>query len=164
MTYHIPWDTILYFASVVLVPAVLLGTAIYAWRRHRKLTALQTTVNFIVHTEIGNRFWRERADLFQKVAIAGELMGLADTSKLNAAEMDQAHKVNAFLSHHELVAVAIRNKAIDEKTYKDWTGVVYLLIWEQAASYIFAVRKINQVPGAFVHFENLAKKWKKQGS
>ena len=66
------------------------------------------------------------------------------------------------MNHFELVAVAIKNQAFDEKVYAEWFQGAYVKAWEESEAYVVAIRRQRKNHRIFLGFEQLAKKWAKE--
>ena len=64
-----------------------------------------------------------------------------------------------FLNHNEFVALAIKNRAMDERLYKEWRGTAIVNVWNSVSTYVHSRRtKIGQAK-MYTELEWLAKKW-----
>lgn len=149
----------------LLGPLTILLSALAAWLYHRRISARRNTFDFIASNEVNNAEWGNQRSSFFKLAQSGELLNLVNPQ--NPRDNDQREKsiqVSLFLSHFEFVAVTIKNKAMDEKIYKEWYKTVYVNTWKRSEAYIVARRNQTDQHSIYVEFEQLAKKWQDRPS
>ena len=65
------------------------------------------------------------------------------------------------LNNQEFIAVGIRLRAFDEKTYKDMQCSNILRLWDASKGFIAEVRRDAKKDTIFQDFERLAKRWAK---
>lgn len=142
--------TIVGFIVVILI-------AVFTIRGNQVIAKRQVTVNFIAQHEIGNVEWPKRLVQLWKITSKTdkELVGIV------ADRSEEVSQVTAVLNHMEMVAIAIRNHAIDEKIYKEWHAPVYVGMWDRSEAFIKAFRENRAAShDAFIEFEMLAARWR----
>ena len=144
----------------LLSPAAIILSALLAWLYHRRISARRATLKFVAQSEIASPEWRGQRALFGSLASEGGqgLLNLVNPS--NQDQIAQAVELAQYLNHCEFVAVAIKQKAMDEKTYKKWQRTAYVKTWEEAQAYVTARRLKRSQPSMYENFEALAKKWR----
>ena len=117
-------------------------------------------MDFIAATEVANDVLAKARVEFAKLSSNGgaALLGLVNPKKPD--ELKSAALVSAYLNHCELVAVSIRNRAMDEQMYKHWRRTTYTRTWGRAEAYIAAKRRTLNQPTLYTNFEWLAKRWR----
>lgn len=73
---------------------------------------------------------------------------------------EQAQTIRKVLNLHELTAVAIEERVINERVYRKWFNSTYIGDYEAMKDYIAVARKTYQNPKAFYEFERTALRWK----
>ena len=68
--------------------------------------------------------------------------------------------VVAFLNHHEMIAVAIKQGAVDEDLLKDWAHATYVHMWDISEVFVERWRGETKHKPALSNFKALAVKWK----
>lgn len=144
--------TIFGFLVVILV-------AVFTVRGNQVIAKRQATVNFIAQYEIGNVEWPKLFVQLWKITSKPdrELVGII-TSRSN-----EVSQVTTVLNHMEMVAIAIRNHALDETIYKEWHAPIYVGMWNRSEAFVKAFRE-NRVAShdAFIEFEALAARWREE--
>jgi len=87
--------------------------------------------------------------------------GLAKFACRDHIDDTEAKIILDVLNHYEFICVAIREKAICEKTYKRMLCTQVLKDWECSKGFVTELRKLNRHPTLFQDFERIAKRWKK---
>ncbi len=148
--------------------AILLASAIgalLAYLYHRHVSALKSTIDFVVATEVSSSEWKQAQSLFAKVFpkdanprpdYSGEIQPGDDEDELSPEEVAM---LSIYLDHFEFVAAAIRNGSMSEKLYKEWNYSRLVNSWHRAERYIGARREKVGQPTLYVEFERLANKW-----
>lgn len=145
------------YVATILTPLVLAGSAIAAWLYHRKISIKRSTVDFVLRAELGNSELRAATKEFGGLHRSGSLESIAHSTKQE--DRQKAVIVSAFLNHFEFVAIAIKEKAMDESIYKQWNRTTYVNTWARAEPYIRARRIANNQHTMYIEFERLARKW-----
>ena len=142
-----------------LASIAVLVTAGIAWLYHRHISALRATLNFVTLTEIGDPSWRENRAVFLRLT-SGDGSNLLGLTEPDENQIEKVTKVSRHLDHCEFVAVAIRKRAMHEKTYKLWQRTSYVDTWVKAQPYIVELRRKRNHETMYENFERLAEKWK----
>lgn len=142
-----------------------MGVAIYAKRYHANLSAKRAAVDFILAAEANAPLASARKRFAQSSNKGPQhLEGLLDAVQADEASPDQWGEygdVIAYLNHCELVAVAIKDGAMDETMYQRFNQSAYVQAWNRAQEFIRTARNRKTQPTLFEHFEGLATKWQK---
>ena len=145
-------------------PVTVLAVAAVGWCLHRKIAARRGTLEFLLKNEVDNKEWRStRRKVRQILNPEGDSFGKV-VNPNSDEDWEGRFTVGAFLSRYEFIAVAIKHKAMDETTYKDWSGRSYVRAWTRAKPYIEKRRKGNSRRTRYIEFEKLAAKWDKEFS
>lgn len=144
------WEVLVFLLS----PVAILIAAGLAWRKHRQVAARDATLKFIAEREIHNPNW-----------LKARLEFLECSQKNNFPKDIQdpaAYSLWLVLHNYELVAVAIKNKSMDEELYKQWNLTGYINSWKRVASYVHARRQKSGQDTMYCEFEKLATAWSQQ--
>ena len=82
----------------------------------------------------------------------------------NDSQTRTKQQVERFLNHFEFLSVAIRQNIVDEDVIKATVGDKLVKILESALPVISMIRKDEDDPEFFEHFEYVAKQWKERPS
>lgn len=137
-----------WFLLSLLSPAAILVAAFVAWRKHRQIAAQDATLKFIAEWEIYNPEWHQARREFYKCA--------RDSNFPKDNQDPTFRSVYLVLHHYELVALAIKNKALDEELYKQWSLTSFINNWNRAASYVHSRRQKSGQKTVYCEFESLA--------
>ena len=148
-----------------ITPVLILLTAFIGWRYHRRISAKRAALDFISKTESGSQAWLSlRQFFFERFpAAAPDFVNMLEREEVTEQEEEEFFRVLEFLAHHELVAVAIEQDAMDENMYRDWNGLVYVKAWKNAKPFIEALRGTDPVgEESYKHFQKVAERWGKK--
>ena len=137
-----------------------LVAAILAWWRQRVISRRRAAIDYLVQTIIGSDEWFKLTTLFGNLTQDGGQALSKLVKPANEEDFKNALHVVMYLNQFELASVAIKNKAMDEKIYKDFLKTVFVESWDKAESYIVEKRSSHQQPTLYENFERLAVKWK----
>ena len=141
----------------LLAVTVAAGMAVYQLREQRRIAARRATLDFIANLEVHNSQWADLRTKFRSLKAANRLPSLVNSD--NPADDRDRIDVVTYLNHFELVAVAIKNRIIDEKLYKEWFCTAYIRTWRDAHSFVIEMREKIENPRLYFQFEQLVKKW-----
>ena len=113
-------------------------------------------------TAQASKDWTEGNALFGRLTASGQEGKLLRL--VNPEEQDQiedAVKIAAYLNLFELVAVAIKQDAMHEETYKQLQHTRFVKTWKHADAFITAKRNQKNQPSMYENFEKLATDWTK---
>jgi len=132
---------------LLLSPLAILVAGWFAWREQSRIAARTATFKFVAEIEVHNSEWQKAVSEFYK--------------SLNSAEKENSSTYfrNKVLNHCELIAIAIKNKSMDEELYKQWNANSYVHHWKSAASCVHARRQEMHQPNLYREFELLATRW-----
>ena len=130
---------------------------------HRRTTARKNTLDFILNHELHDPVWLQLRLKVFPILQDPEKWGALVKAKSTADKQD----VLAWLNHHEIVAVGIKHRTLDQNLYFDWLGSLYRADWELAHNFVGVYRDHEETSGAsseegkkpsraFVEFEKLA--------
>ncbi len=167
---------------IVVSPPISVILAIVAWFRHRSISAKRAAVDFI-KAELENEVLADARHHFLDLTrddgrglkeLIEELEEPIEDSSKSPSEVsalvqslvqESLAKVHLFLNHCELVAVAIHNRAMDERMYEDWRCTSYIEAWKRAEKFIeVRCRTRPHQPNLYRQFERLADRWQRRHS
>lgn len=138
----------------LLGPLAIIGAGFWGWKKHHQIVVRNFTVQFIADKEVDDPEWRAASALF---AQHGKTLDKFFTdSGTNYESKMQMHR---FLNHHEFVALAIRNHAMDEQAFKEWRGSHVVEVWQQISTYVHSKRDKNGQKNLYRELEWLAQRW-----
>jgi len=106
--------------------------------------------------------WTEGSVLFGKLTSPEDEQELLKlVSPKEQSEIEDAVKISAYLNLFELVAVAIKQDAMHEETYKDLQYTRFIKTWKHADAFITAKRNKSGQSTMYKNFEELATRWTK---
>ncbi len=145
-------------AIAAIFVAVVVG--VYGFTHRRKVTAQRATLEFIAQYEVHNQEWLELLVFFNSMTSPDRMQRIVTPE--NDDQRRDAVRLITVLNHYEIVAIAIEHQSIDEDIYKEWFRFPYVQFWEKAEPTVIEWRRQKNSPRAFVRFEHLAKRWKKE--
>lgn len=148
----------------LLGPAAILVSVFFAWRYHKTISAKRATLDFMV-TAQASKDWTEGNALFGKLTASGQERELLElVNPKGQDQIENAVKIAAYLNLFELVAVAIKQNAMHEETYKQLQYTRFVKTWRNAHAFITAKRNQKSQPSMYENFEKLANDWMKNNS
>lgn len=122
--------------------------------KHREIAARDATLKFIAEREIHNPEW---------LSAKTEFYRCSQNNNFPKDNRDPgANSLWLVLHHYELVAVAIKNRSMDEELYRQWNCTGYVNSWKRVASFVHARRQKTRQRTMYCEFEWLATKWDQQ--
>jgi hypothetical protein len=123
----------------------------------RKTAKRRGTLDLIMHQESDAELIQERIE-FNKIKNGDTKPSTyGKPNKKGSVEAETLRKV---LNIHELTAVAIQERVIDECVYRRWFNGTYIADYEAMKDYISEVRKTWNNPKVFREFERTAIRWR----
>lgn len=160
---YLPLDLQMHQHSM-LIDLISTGLLIFAvgvgWFIQRRISAQKGTLDYVLQCEVGNVEFRRRRQKVRQILGSKEDMEKV-VHPQDAADWENRFLVGAFLSHFEFIAASIKNKTMDEKTYRDWNGSAYVSAWNKSKEYISRRRCAGRKPNRYVLFEKYAERWDK---
>ncbi len=133
-------------ADVALMPAIVVATAVAAWRVQRTVLARRTAWDYISDRELEEDWQKlsqkalrlladkkERAD-WEEFAAQWSL------SKLSDDDVEETAPIFRWLARREFVAVGLLNGTVHMPTYAEWWGVEFIHEWKRAEGFVAALR------------------------
>ena len=143
----------------LLGPGAILASVFCAWRYHKTISAKRATLDFMLSAQ-RSKDWTEGSVLFGKLTSPGDEQELLKlVSPKEQSEIEDAVKISAYLNLFELVAVAIKQDAMHEETYKDLQHTRFIKTWKHADAFITAKRNKSGQSTMYKNFEELATRW-----
>ena len=141
--------------------AVITITAAMAWYYNRRIAARRATLDFILKAEL-NVEWRELRHRARELLASSDLKEIASSSEEQYRQ--KRLELGAYLSHHEFIAAAIRNKTMDKNLYEAWNRTGYGSDWSKAKRYVCLGRSkktssTGMLSSRYEHFEKLGTEW-----
>jgi hypothetical protein len=142
--------------AIILSAAIAAFTAWRAVRHQREIARMRATLDVILESESNAYYQKIYASFASESKRSGGLVALVNAE--SDAERKSRRDLHDFLNHYELIAIAIKNKILDERFYKDWMKSTYIKHYDECSDYIMEIRK--SAPLSYVEFESLANKWR----
>ncbi|MCK3656186.1 hypothetical protein A4G19_13805 [Pasteurellaceae bacterium Macca] len=77
-------------------------------------------------------------------------------------QSDTYKQITMLLNRYEFIAQSIRNKAFEEKIYKQMQYANITRMWDRVCPLIYEIRQRQNAPTFYQEFEWLATRWKKK--
>ena len=146
--------TSLQILCCLLGPLAIIGAGFWGWKKHHQVVVRNFTVQFIADREVDDSKWATASSLFSQ---HGEnLESFFNNSKIGSESKMQMF---GFLTHHEFIALTIRNHAMDEQVYKYWREAHIVGVWKKISTYVHSRRKKSGQENLYSELEWLAQKW-----
>jgi hypothetical protein len=148
-----PWLT----AGAILLSATV--AALFAHlsiRATREMACKRATLDLIQNRELDGDYIEAKYKFNKLRDEDGGLTKWADKAKRNEPEVAA---IRTILNGHELVAIGIKEKIIDEELYRRWFRSSLLKDWRKSKAFIEHLRETEEVPRLFIEFEWLADRW-----
>jgi hypothetical protein len=131
------------YGSDIQNGAVVLSAIAAFWviADNRKINRRRGTMDLILHQESDRELVEARG-------------------KPDRKNEPQAQIIRRVLNVHELTAVAIQERVIDECVYRRWFNTTFIKDYESMKDYISEARATYSNPKAFSEFESTAIRWK----
>lgn len=154
-TYQL-WHT---YGSDIQNGAVVLSAiaAFYIIADARRTAKRRATLDLILHQESDTDLIEERTN-FNNIK-AGDIKP-SSFGKPDRKGTPEAETIRKILNIHELTAVAIQERVMDECVYRRWFNGTYIADYEATKDYIVEARKTYSNPKVFREFEETAVRWK----
>ena len=134
--------------------------AIWQIMHSRKVTGRKATLDYIARYEVHNPEWSQLSSTARSI--------LRDESKWLPLVNDDDDpppttiQIIKYINHHELIAIAIEEKIVDERLYSKWARKRYLRNWNTAKPFIKKWQTELKRPRAFIRFAALADRWQQE--
>lgn len=147
------------YGSDIQNGAVVLSAIAAFWViwENRNISRRRGTMDLILHQESDRELVEARVEF--NVIKAGETRPSV-YGKPERINDRQAQIIRRVLNVHELTAVAIQQRVIDERVYRTWFNGTYIKDYESMKEYIIEARKTYANPKAFSEFETTALRWR----
>ena len=146
--------TSLQILCCLLGPLAIIGAGFWGWKKHHQVVVRNFTVQFVADREVDDPKWRAASALFAKHGANLDSF-YADSGIGSESKM----QMFGFLSHHEFVALAIRNHAMDEQVYRYWREANIVDVWKKASTYVHSRREKTGQKNLYSELEWLAQRW-----
>ncbi len=154
------WHT--YGSDIQNGAVVLSAIAAFLVIRDARATARRRgTLDLILHQESDRELIEARDGFTLLKNGETKISSFGTPDKRNS---DEARHLKKVLNLHELTAVAIQERVIDECVYRRWFNGTYIADYEATKAYIEAVRKSYGNDAVFSEFEKTALRWKSDKS
>ncbi|HEY1224707.1 MAG TPA: DUF4760 domain-containing protein [Brevundimonas sp.] len=136
-------------AGIALVAAVVAVWGVYS---QRVVTRRQTTVQHIAALKADRSIQEQITKFIELTQQEGNLAKWADKDSEGTAE---AQSINNVLNTYELLAVGIQHGIYEYRLIEQWQRSTINKYWEEAHSYVVALRKRVGTPTIWCEFEKL---------
>ncbi|WP_439290813.1 DUF4760 domain-containing protein [Lonepinella koalarum] len=75
-------------------------------------------------------------------------------------QSDEYKQITMLLNRYEFIAQSIRNKAFEEKIYKQMQYSNITMMWDRLCPLVYEIRRVQNIKTYYQEFEWLAKRWK----
>ena len=173
-TTYSPW---LAPGAIVVSATVAIVIAIVTIWTNRVIARKRATLDLIVKSEAEKHF----QDIYTKYVIVRDEFpegimsvstvleklflihesddGITLKSIASEKEIENFKAVQYYLNYHELIAVGIKNKILDERFYRDWMQRSFIGSWFDCKEFVLLWRKLGNNKKYFVNLEFFAEKW-----
>ena len=152
----------LYGSDIQNGAVVLSAVAAFLVIRDTRATARRRgTLDLILHQESDRELIEARDGFTALKDGTTKISSFGVPAQRNSPEARHLKKV---LNLHELTAVAIQERVIDECVYRRWFNGTYIADYEATKAFIEAVRKSYGNEAVFSEFEKTALRWKNDQS
>jgi hypothetical protein len=147
-------------SNIFWVPtgAVILSAiaAVYVIYLNGKRERRRTTIDLVIATE-QDKVYKEKYASISKLIIND--VCLVDYARFIDIEHEKLNNIRYVLNRLEFIASGIRNKAFDEKIYKEYNRTNLLKIWKAVAPLVAEIRRRKGVFTYYQEIEWLSNKW-----
>jgi len=151
-----------YSSAAAIIFSATVGGLIALWsiRNQNRIARMRATLDVILKSESDvyyqNIYSTFRSELTRTGGLTSLRLANSNNEKLSRRD------VNDFLSHYELIAIAIDKKILDESFYKEWMKSAYIRHYKDAEEYIRVVNEEQKTNLLFINFKELAEKWERE--
>ncbi len=173
-------------AAVLLSVAVAVATTILTIKSQRKLARQRATIDVLMRNLWDKDYMKSQAvtygllsnskeleELYEQTVVVRQLkregrwdsVGYNERRRYEAATEQMQH-VQAILNDRELMAIGVRQGAVDDAIYRRWWFSTLLHEWDAAEATILRIRRdFGHTAGnaMFSEFEQLTKRWRSEG-
>jgi len=137
-----------------IVASVVGGIALYSIHEQRKIARRRAAIDFFLKTDMDKAMVDAYGHYLKGVEVLNQAASMADFHKTP----EYTH-VRAYLNIHELVAVGIKNKVLDETTCYNYWSAVLVGHCEETKMLISYIRTLPGEAHTYIEAVELAKKW-----
>ncbi len=146
----VPWGPLM----TPIVASVVGGIALYSIHEQRKIARRRAAIDFFLKTDMDKAMVDAYGHYLKGVEVLNQAASMADFHKTP----EYTH-VRAYLNIHELVAVGIKNKVLDETTCYNYWSAVLVGHCEETKTLISYIRTLPGEAHTYIEAVELAKKW-----
>ena len=128
---------------------------------NRRTAKRRGTMDLILHQESDRELVEARVE-FNRIKASEVRPSIY--GKPDRKNEPQAQIIRRVLNVHELTAVAVKERVIDESVYRSWFNTTYIKDHDAMKDYIAEARKTYENPNAFCEFETMALRWQNDKS
>ncbi|MFC3713153.1 DUF4760 domain-containing protein [Sphingoaurantiacus capsulatus] len=137
---------------------MLSAVAAFILIKSSKRTALRkATLDLILRAESDNDYLGARR-AFREMINAGEDFGALGRQK--APDADKSGALRILLNFNELIAISIREGAIDVRVYRRWLNAAYIKDYDLLRSFITNLRNKEGNQRIYCEFAQMAEQWR----
>ena len=143
--------------SAIISAAVAYGVAVMTVNRDRERSAKRAALDIITR-ELQPSWATVRATARQTVTNTDYWSAVVNPQKTE--DFERRGIVVTFLNHHEMIAIAIKQQAVDESLFKDWAHATYVHSWDISKGFIGHWKDTTKHNMGLSNFKELAEKWR----
>ena len=140
------FSAVLSIGEVALMPVVVAGTAIAAWRVQLDILARRAAWDYITDREL-EAAWLELSGKAIRLLAAKprrsdweEFAARWSQSNLSKEEEAETNPIFQWLNRREFVAISLLDGTMHLRTYAEWWGVEFIHEWRRAEGFVEALR------------------------
>ena len=145
-----------------LTPIVVLASIRVAWygvSSQRELARKKASMDFITNREWSDSYPVNRAKFIELRDAADS--HLASLATLENASNPESHLVRVQLNDHELMAIGIKERLLDEELLRKYLKSTVIRDFQECLPFINATRSRLQNPNIYLELEKLVGIWRK---
>lgn len=142
--------------------AILFGgiVALVAMFYHNAISSRRSALDFISQYELHDSEWADTVRTVKWLLRNGSWTSLTAPSKpLSSDEFKLLSLIFEWLNHKELVAIGIRQRALNKRMYRLWMREKYVRDWHEAEHLVDDLRNVMRDRTLYIEFEKRAKRW-----
>jgi hypothetical protein len=122
---------------------------------NQKIARRKASLDFLMLQQSNERILKDRT-LYIELREAKNLVQYTAPDKRQSPEF---LAILSVLNRHELAAVGIEEKTMEEEVYKRWARAQIVFDWISCRSFVVELRSSTDHPKLFCELEALAKRW-----
>ena len=152
-----PWYGLWITPGAILLSATVAGIFAYVSIRATHVIARRrATLDLIHQRELDTDYIKARREFIKLRDAPNGLLQYANGDKRDAPEVAYVRTV---LNGHELAAIGIKQKIIDEKLYRLGFESTVFKDWRKAKAFVEHLRDVDHMPKAYIELQWLVRRW-----